>query len=240
MLNAIQNQTEMRAADTVVAQLEARIVSGELANGQPLPVERELIEDFGTSRTVIREAISSLTMRGLIKHKPRCRPIVHKPDFETVLHVSSNTIQHLLTEPGGVKNLYESRVFIERALAREAATSATKEDIADLKTALAANAAAIKDSLEFYRTDTAFHGVLYGIPKNPIFPVIHAGYTAWLAPHWKKMLRSPDRNALNFEAHQAIFSAILERDPTAAETALATHLAAAWDHVQSTFPQEDI
>lgn len=232
---ATGNRSATRAADSVVAQLEARIVSGELTSGQPLPAERDLMEDFGASRTVIREAISALSNRGLIENKPRFRPIVRKPDYETVLHASGTVVQHLLTERTGIKNLYDSRVFIERGLVRDAAASATKEDISDLKAALAANHAAIADSLAFYETDIAFHGVLYRIPKNPIFPAIHTGYTAWLAPHWEKMLRSPERNEMNYRAHQAILSAILARDPVAAEEALNSHLLAAWDHVRTTF-----
>lgn len=235
MSAAAQQNPDSRAADAVVAQLEAQIVAGTLPSGHPLPAERELMEDFGASRTVIREAISTLSNRGLIESKPRFRPIVRKPDFGTVLHATGNIVQHLLTEHGGIKNLYDSRVFIERGLVRDAAISATKDDIADLKTALAANHAAIQNSLAFYEFDVAFHGVLYRIPKNPIFPTIHAGYTAWLGPQWKKMERSPERNAGNFLAHQAIFNAILERDPAAAEQALAEHLRAAWDHVRTTF-----
>lgn len=227
--------TQSRAADIVIARLEKLILSGELVNGAPLPAERDLMEDFGASRTVIREAILALSNRGLIESKPRYRPIVRKPDYETVLNATGNIVQNLLTESGDVKNLYDSRVFIERGLVREAAIAATKDDIADLKSALAANEAAIPDSAAFYDTDVAFHGVLYRVPKNPIFPAMHMGYTAWLAPHWDKMLRSPERNALNFHAHEAILAAIMERDPDAAEEALKSHLDAAWEHVRTTF-----
>ncbi|WP_417243174.1 FCD domain-containing protein [Celeribacter sp.] len=226
---------QSRAADSVIDHLEQRILSGELENGAPLPAERDLMEDFGASRTVIREAILALSNRGLIESKPRYRPIVRKPDYETVLNATGKIVQNLLTETGDVKNLYDSRVFIERGLVREAAAMATKDDIADLKAALAANEAAISDSTAFYETDVAFHGVLYRVPKNPIFPAIHLGYTAWLAPHWEKMLRAPERNELNFHAHKAILTAIMERDPDAAEEMLKSHLDAAWDHVRTTF-----
>ncbi|WP_299483738.1 FCD domain-containing protein [uncultured Roseibium sp.] len=228
-----------RAADSVVAMLEAKIVSGELENQTPLPAERELMEQFGASRTVIREAISKLSSRGLIETRPRFRPIVRKPDYATVLHACGNVVQHLLTERSGIKNLYDSRVFIERALVREAAVAARKEDIVNLKTALEDNRQAIPDSQEFYRTDVAFHGVLYRIPRNPIFPTMHEGYTSWLAPQWDRMLRSPERNEVNYLAHKAILDAILERDPVAAEEALTNHLKAAWEFVRVTFDWGD-
>ncbi|MEM5585956.1 FCD domain-containing protein [Roseibium sp. AS2] len=224
-----------RAADHVVAAIEAQIVSGELENRSPLPAERDLMTRFGASRTVIREAISKLSSLGLVETRPRFRPVVRKPDYATVLHACGNVVQHLLTDRTGIKNLYDSRVFIERALVREAAISARKEDIVDLKKALEDNRNAIPDSAAFYRTDVAFHGVLYRIPKNPIFPAIHEGYTSWLAPQWDRMLRSPERNEMNYLAHKSILEAILERDPAAAEEALTNHLKAAWEFVRVTF-----
>ncbi|WP_421980714.1 FCD domain-containing protein [Roseibium sp.] len=234
----IGNETG-RAADNVVAMLEAKIVSGELEDRTPLPAERELMEQFGASRTVIREAISQLSSRGLIETRPRFRPIVRKPDYATVLHACGNVVQHLLTDKTGIKNLYDSRVFIERALVREAALSARKEDIAGLREALEENRKAIPDSNEFYRTDVAFHGVLYRIPRNPIFPAMHEGYTSWLAPQWDRMLRSPERNEVNYLAHKSILDAIVERDPVAAEEALNNHLKAAWEFVRVTFEWGD-
>jgi len=234
----IGNETG-RAADNVVAMLEAKIVSGELEDKTPLPAERELMEQFGASRTVIREAISQLSSRGLIETRPRFRPIVRKPDYATVLHACGNVVQHLLTDRTGIKNLYDSRVFIERALVREAALSARKDDIVSLREALEENRKAIPDSNEFYRTDVAFHGVLYRIPRNPIFPAMHEGYTSWLAPQWDRMLRSPERNEVNYLAHKSIFDAIVERDPVAAEEALNNHLKAAWEFVRVTFDWGD-
>lgn len=234
----IGNETG-RAADNVVAMLEAKIVSGELEDRTPLPAERELMEQFGASRTVIREAISQLSSRGLIETRPRFRPIVRKPDYATVLHACGNVVQHLLTDKTGIKNLYDSRVFIERALVREAALSARKDDIVSLREALEENRKAIPDSNEFYRTDVAFHGVLYRIPRNPIFPAMHEGYTSWLAPQWDRMLRSPERNEVNYLAHKSILDAIVERDPVAAEEALNNHLKAAWEFVRVTFDWGD-
>ena len=116
-----------------------------------------------------------------------------------------------------------------------AAVSADRHHIANLKDALAANKTAIDVSQDFFDTDIAFHNVLYQIPGNPILPSIHKAYTDWLSVHWLQMPRHPDRNRLNYEAHKAIFEAILMRDPDAAEAALRSHLDAAWSQVSETF-----
>jgi DNA-binding FadR family transcriptional regulator len=222
-------------ADRVVSTLEARISSGELKDCEALPSERVLMQEFGSSRTVIREAISTLANRGLIENLPRRRPIVRRPDYQTVITAAGHVVRHLVTDSAGIKNLYDSRIFIERALVRDAATSATKSNITALSDALDANHAAIQDSLEFYRTDTEFHGALYKVPSNPVFPGIHESYKSWLSPHWDRMLCSPEHNTMNFASHKAIFDAIVDRDPHAADTALTNHLMAAWEFVRTTF-----
>ncbi|MCP4386353.1 MAG: FCD domain-containing protein [Hyphomicrobiales bacterium] len=230
-----QTSSDHRAADIVVRGIERDILSGDLPDRSPLPAERDLMVKYGTSRTVIREAITALSNRGLVENRPRFRPIARMPGYDTALDAAGGIVKHLLSASGGVRTLYDSRIFLERALARDAATSARKTDIENLKEALAANQAAIGDSASFHATDIAFHRVLYQVPDNPIFPAIHQAYTSWLAPHWEKMLRSPERNRVNYQSHKAIFDAIVERDPDAAEQALASHLNAAWEYVRVTF-----
>ncbi|WP_305968994.1 MULTISPECIES: FadR/GntR family transcriptional regulator [unclassified Mameliella] len=224
-----------RAADQVVRSIADQIRSGELADGQPLPPERDLMEAFGISRTVVREAVRTLSSRGLIEALPRHRPVVRKPGFDSAIDAVGSIVTHLLGEPGGVKNLFDTRIMVEASLVRQAAKEASKEDIAALTEALEANGASILDSEAFYRTDNAFHGVLYQIPQNPVLPAIHRAYTTWLAPQWSQMPRLPDRNRTNFDAHKAIYDAILMRDPDTAETHLRDHLATAWAQVRETF-----
>ncbi|MEM6667280.1 MAG: GntR family transcriptional regulator, partial [Pseudomonadota bacterium] len=98
-----------RAADHLVSALEARIVSGALPDGGTLPAERDLMEQYDVSRTVVREAITALASRGLIEARPRHRPLVRKPRFETVLDATGTIVRHLLTTGDGVANLYQSR-----------------------------------------------------------------------------------------------------------------------------------
>lgn len=226
---------ESRAADAVVKALETEILSGALPDGRPLPAERDLIQRFGASRTVIREAIIMMSARGMLQSRPRHRPIVKRPDYHTTIDSIGSIIRHLLVDSTNVRNLFDTRIFIERGLVRDAAMSGTKADIEKLAAALEANHAAIDNSEDFYRTDTEFHGVLYGMTRNPVFPAVHAAYAAWLSPHWLRMQRYPERNRVNYGSHKAIFDAIVDRDPEAAERALTDHLRSAWEYVRVTF-----
>ncbi|WP_418160770.1 FCD domain-containing protein [Benzoatithermus flavus] len=213
-------------------RLAAMIIAGELANGQRLPPERHLMRRFGVGRSVVREAIASLAHRGLLVTRSGCRPIVRPPSYEGAVDAIGRLVGHLLTDESGIHNLFESRVLVEAALVRQAAVSARREDIEELRAALEANHAAIGQPDAFYATDVAFHGVLYRIARNPIFPALHKAYVQWLMGYWRRLTCSPDIDRLNHVGHCAIFEAILARDPDEAEAALRRHLQVAWELVR--------
>lgn len=223
-----------RASARIVYELEGRIFDGTLENGAPLPAERDLMAHFDASRAVVREAITALRNRGLVEQQPRFRPIVRKPGVASAFAAVNSIVEHLLSDQIGVKNLYETRQFLEQALARQAALHATKTDTDELRTALAENEASIQDSERFYRTDIAFHGVFYRIPRNPIFLAVHDAYNDWLAPQWDRIPRSPERNAMNYRSHAEILDRVIDRDADGAELAVKRHLDTAWAFVRVT------
>ena len=53
-------------AEIVVAELTTRIDSGLYGPGDKLPSSAQLCEEFGVSRTVIREALTSLKVAGRV------------------------------------------------------------------------------------------------------------------------------------------------------------------------------
>ena len=229
------DKADRRAADAVIRSLEERIHAGALADGERLPSERDLMEAYGISRTVVREAVLALAAKGLVETRPRARPVVRKPGYASAMHAIGNIVTHLLHRREGVEAVFDTRVMIEAALVRRAALEAGKDEIAELREALEANAAVIDDADDFYRTDVAFHGVLYKSTGNPIMPALHEAWTTWLMPQWQKIPRSPERNRANYLGHKAVFEAILMRDPDAAEKAMRAHLQETWARVSKTF-----
>jgi GntR family transcriptional regulator, sialic acid-inducible nan operon repressor len=61
----------------VLDRLMARIRSGEIAPGEQLPSERELMEAYGVGRPAIREALQTLERSGIVEiaHGERARCI---------------------------------------------------------------------------------------------------------------------------------------------------------------------
>lgn len=232
---SVREKPEGRRADAVTEELVRLIQTGGLAEGSHLPPERDLMQRFGVSRAAVREAIAALANRGLLQTRLGHRPIVSKPDYAVAIGRLGDLVGHLVEDRTGVANLFESRIFLEAALARHAARHARRDDIADLRLALAANRAAIGDPARFDATDVAFHAILYRIPGNPIFPAVHKAYVDWLVSHWRAMRRGPEIDRMNHAGHQAILDAIEMRDPEGAEEALRRHLGAAWEVVRSTF-----
>src|SRR5215212_3953796 len=227
-----------RLADVVCEELARMIHSGRLKEGARLPAERDLMQRFGVSRGAVREAIASLSSRGLVMTRFGHRPVVRKPDYEVAIGRLGTLVGHLVADRMGTWNLFSSRIFLEAALARWAAGHARRDDLEDLRATLEANREAIGHSARFYETDTAFHAVLYRIPGNPIYPALHKAYVEWLTQHWHSMRSSADIDRMNFAGHQAIFDAVAARDPDAAEEALRRHLGAALEFLRSTFLTE--
>ncbi len=230
-----EQTSEDRIASSIARALSDRIHRGDLKSGEPLPAERALMTEFGASRGAVREALQLMSNQGLLKTKPRHRPIVCTPGFDAAADALGGIVSHLLTNPDGIKNLFDTRVFVETGLVRHAAKHASKQDISDLHAALIANKEAIADNKSFFETDTEFHAILYRSSQNPALMSLHKAYVLWLAPQWTQMPRNPTRNTQNYEAHRAIYEAILLRDPDLAEAALAKHLKSAWEQVRTTF-----
>jgi len=227
-----------RLADVVADELARMIHSGRLGEGARLPAERDLMQRFGVSRGAVREAIASLASRGLVVTRFGHRPVVRKPDYEVAMDKLGSLVSHLVADRMGVWNLFHSRIFLEAALVRWAASKARRDDVEELRAALDANRDAIGVASRFYETDIAFHAVLYRIPGNPIFPAVHKAYVDWLVHYWRSMQSSAEIDRMNYAGHEAIFDAVAARDPEAAEEALHRHLGAAWEFVRSTFLAE--
>ena len=60
-----------RRTDTLAAQLAGHILSGNWPEGSKLPSDDTLCDEFGVSRTVIREAFRLLGAKGLLEARPR-------------------------------------------------------------------------------------------------------------------------------------------------------------------------
>lgn len=125
-------QPRPRRFDEVAAAILARIRSGELQPGDRLPPERQLVDDFGVSRTAVREALRSLAAQGLIDSHVGRGTFVRRP---TLAHLASEFSLALGREETTAENVRNARRFMEDAVAARAAEERSDEDVQALAAA---------------------------------------------------------------------------------------------------------
>ena len=213
-----------RLWEEVAHRLEAMIQDGTFPPGTLLPPERELMRLFDVGRPSIREALFALHRMGLVRVSTGERASVTTPTPDTLIAHLSGAARAFLARGEGVAHFQEARTLFESGIARLAAGRATDADVATLRRALEANAAARGDSQKFEQTDVAFHYVLAQITANPIFTAVHEALVDWLTSQRTIALRMPDAEAVALAGHRRIFEAVAARDAEAAGAAMQQHL----------------
>ncbi len=213
-----------RVSDQIVERLEAQIRGGTYRIGETLPSERELMRRYGVGRPAVREALFTLSKRGIIEIRSGMKPRVCAPDASVVLDDLSAVAKVFLAQPEGVANFQQLREYLEVALVRDAARSATDDEIESLRKALAENKAAIPNREAFIETDIAFHFVLAERTGNPIIIAIHAAMAQWLYEQRLVALQMPGIEPISYSEHEAIFRAVALHDPDTAEKTMRDHL----------------
>ncbi|HEX3378516.1 MAG TPA: GntR family transcriptional regulator, partial [Paraburkholderia sp.] len=141
-----------------VAQLLATaILRGDYAPASILPREAELMETFGVSRTVLREALRTLTSKGLIESRPRVGTRVRRKSAWNLLDVDLLDWYSRVAEPMAFAlKLQEMREMIEPYAASLAASAYTDDTLRSLASAHASMVAA-RNVDEWVRADLQFH-----------------------------------------------------------------------------------
>ncbi len=208
----------------VAAHLESQILAGKLSPGDQLPPERDLQASFGVGRPAIREALISLQKAGLVELNNGARARVLMPTANHIFSGMAPAVRQMLSTAEGQHAFQEARLFFEIGLARTAAQSATKEDLAALKQALDMNKAAIGEREKFTATDINFHFELAKIARNPIFLALHDQISDWLTEQRVVTLTAQGQERTAYDAHKAIYDAVAARNPDGAEAAMREHL----------------
>jgi len=116
--------------EQVVLLLERRILSGELKSGERLPTEGELGLQLGVSRTVVRDAVRTLTTRQLVRVRHGFGMEVAPPSDLPFSHALADLLMRADVTVGEV---LEARQALDRQLAPLAARNATDEDVARME-----------------------------------------------------------------------------------------------------------
>jgi GntR family transcriptional repressor for pyruvate dehydrogenase complex len=214
-------------AHDVVDSLGGRIRDGSLATGEKLPTEAAIMEEFGVSRTVVREAISRLQAAGLVDTRHGVGTFVVGMGDSSSFRIAPEQMETLQD----VIAVLELRIAIETESAALAAMRRSPENLATLRNALAAFISAVEEGRDAVGPDFQFHLEIARATQNEHFVELMATLGGSMIPRARlepQAQLTPERQAylrrVNAE-HESVVDAISRQDPEAARAAMRTHLA---------------
>lgn len=223
------------AYQQVAETLRRQILDGVLEPGQRLPVEGDLAEQLGVSRSTLREALRSLSSQNLVitTRGVTGGSFITRPDAEYVSDTLTTAIELLaMAEQISVSELLEAREMLEVPASGLAAQRRSNEDLEAMEEALPDLPTDLSPTFESSRN---FHLLIVNASGNrlletmtrPLFLVLQTRFLRDRAPKsfWKRV----------DEEHRNIYTAIADGDRWAAEYEMREHL----QHLRRMYEQID-
>ncbi|TFZ00038.1 FadR family transcriptional regulator [Ramlibacter rhizophilus] len=210
----------------VVDALSGRIREGALAAGEKLPTEAEIMEEFGVSRTVVREAISRLQTTGLVETRHGVGTFVIGLGDGTAFRISPEqlgTLQDVIA-------VLELRIAVETESAVLAAQRRTEANLKALRQAMQAFTEAVEQGRDAVGPDFQLHLEIARATQNQHFVDLMGTLGGMMIPRARLEPASPltpERAAYLRRVHgehETIVEAIARQDAEAARAAMRTHL----------------
>ncbi|MGC0773143.1 MAG: FadR/GntR family transcriptional regulator [Candidatus Acidiferrum sp.] len=211
-----------RLYEQIVRQVEESIRKGAMKPGDQLPPERELAQQFGVSRTAVREAVKALREKGHVEAYPGRGTFI----TDGTSHVIRQSLDRMIRigQPEGSGFLAEVREILEPEIAALAATRADAQDLAAMREPISVMDEARKDSDAFIEADLDFHLALAEAAANPLILSLIDSIVGLLREQRMRIFLvegGPERGQYH---HKRILEAIEHRDPSGAREAMKAHL----------------
>jgi DNA-binding FadR family transcriptional regulator len=227
--------------DAVVDRLAAMIIGGETGLVGQLPTEPELCVSMGVSRTILREAVKTLSAKGLVVTGPRIGTRAQPPSNWNLL--DPDVIRWRLAagvDKTFVRDILELRLAIEPKAAALAAQRATAQDIAALRAASAGmHEAVATQNGRYLEADLAFHETILSATHNQFFAALTPAVDALLRVSFRFSVKSRESARSSLPFHDAVVEAIAARDAVAAEEAIRFLISSAREDVETDMASDD-
>ncbi len=216
-------------ADQVTASLIEQVRSGSYPVNARLPTEPQLAEQFGVSRTVIREAISRLKFEGLVESRQGSGTVVLSPQGYNTFRIDA------LGGQLEVRAVQEVRSGLESEMAALAASRRSEAQNDKIQRALRRIDDAVADGGDGVIEDIAFHIAIAQAANNPLMTSLlefigRALQEAIQVTRANEARRQDFFRQVEIE-HAAIAAAIDRRDAPAAREAALHHMRASIERI---------
>src|SRR5438132_6793275 len=211
-----------RLYEQIVEQIEQAILKGELKRGDQLPAERELAEQFGVSRTAVREAVKALREKGLVEAFSGRGTFVTDGTSQAMRQSLDLVVK--IGQPEGSTHLAEVRAILEPEIAALAATRAQESDLATMREAVTVMDRAGQDPDSYIEADLDFHLALAEAAANPLILSLIDSIVGLLREQRMRIFKvdgGPERGQFH---HKRILEAIEQRNPEKAREAMRAHM----------------
>jgi GntR family transcriptional repressor for pyruvate dehydrogenase complex len=210
-----------RLADLVGNQLKESIFEGKYRSGQRMPSEHQMVEMFGVSRLIVREAIRDLERAGLIEVKrgPLGGAFVLPMKHDSVSRIVKDVLR---LGKANVADIMEVRLGIEPVVAGLAAERRDEEDLEMLSNSLKA----IPEDPggdEYVAWNVSFHRLAAKASHNPMYEIlvnILMDFTEELV----LSIKPRERVLHDTTSHPAIYEKIKQGDAEGASRKFRDHL----------------
>ena len=203
----------------IVNDLGLDIVRGKYDASNPFPIEADLCEQFGVSRSVLREAVKMLTSKGLLRARPRQGTWVQPEESWNLL--DPDVLRWLLERKfsiGLLAEFTEIRMVIEPQAAAYAAFRATEEEKQKIADALERMQAAERGEDDALDSDIAFHVAVLEASGNRFFSQLKDLVETALRISIRLTNQYKGVALASIADHRAIYHAIRDGDATRAKT----------------------
>jgi len=222
MLKNFQEIAVETPVDKIMGQIRNLISSGQLNPGDRLPSERKLAEKLGVGRTHVRDAIAKLEFYGILKTMPQSGTVVEGIGITALEGLITDVLK---LEESEFVDLVETRTLLETQAARMAAQRRTTDDIINMKNALDAYEAKVKNGLPAVEEDLLFHLTIAEAGGNAVLKSLMLIITPDIVKSFQKLDVCKDgRFYRSLEEHKEILEYIVNQKPELAAKAMEEHL----------------
>lgn len=209
--------------EVVSERLVAAIREAKLPPGTKIPTERELGDQFGVSRTVIREAIRHLAAKGILVTQSGSGVRVADVGHEGV----SESLSIFLLQRGPLDpvKINEVRNCLELKTVELAAQRASDEQIEGIRQACELMHGLEGCAEEASQADMLFHRTIAEATGNELFLVLVDSMSDVLLHVRRATLGDKKRGEIALEQHRRVAQAMEKRDVEGAIEAMRFHLA---------------
>ncbi|MEP9386438.1 FadR/GntR family transcriptional regulator [Mesorhizobium sp. KR9-304] len=199
--------------DRIARDLGQRILSGFYPPLAVLPTEAELCAHYAASRTALRDALMTLSAKGLIEARKRAGTRVRpSADWNRLDAQVLEWMGEIEPDLDFVRGLIEARLVIEPAAARLAARMASSGDLAVIEAAYEAMCAAPENDLAAcLDADVRFHSGILRASRNPVFANLANMLAAALSFSFRLTTSATENYQRTLSAHGGVLEAIRMR-----------------------------